>query len=259
MSVLEQFSLKNKVAVVIGGAGLLGPGIALALADCGAKVVIADIDEKKGLEVIKKNAKEVSFIAVDLKKEGSINSLMKKVYQQFGRLDVLVNTAIAVGRNHFGKVENYSIEDWDDVMAVNVRGVFLACRSAAEYMKKQKSGSIINFGSIYGVVGADQRIYGDSGINSPAVYAAAKGGVINLTRYFAAYWAPYGIRVNAISPGGVFNEQDPGFVEKYSARTPMGRMLNKDELKGAVVYLASQASSYVTGHNLLVDGGWTAW
>jgi NAD(P)-dependent dehydrogenase (short-subunit alcohol dehydrogenase family) len=142
-------------------------------------------------------------------------------------------------------------------MTVNAGGTFLCCQVFGEAMKKRKQGSIINLGSIYGVVAPDQGIYGKSGINSPAVYGASKAAVIQLTKYLASQWGAHGVRVNCLSPGGIANNQHAAFVANYSKKSPMGRLIDKKELKGAVVFLASDAASSVTGHNLLVDGGWT--
>ncbi len=263
MSVQDKFSLKGKVAVITGGAGLLGPEIGTAFAEAGAQVVLVDRDESKGLKALKRVPKKlkskVVFLSADVADKAAVQELFKQVTHSFKQVDILVNAAIGIGKNHFGPMENYSWDDWNHVMKITVGGTFLCSQTVAEIMKKQKSGVIINFGSIYGVVGADQRIYGDSGINSPAVYAASKGAIINLTRYLAVYLAPYGIRVNSVSPGGVWNNQPENFVKKYSERTPLGRMLKKEELPAAILFLASSASSHVTGHNLMVDGGWTAW
>lgn len=263
MNTLEKFSLKNKVAIVTGGAGRLGPSFSEAFMEAGCKVVLADFDKKKGEEVVsrleKKFKSQIVFHQTDVTDKKSVDSLISFTLKKFKQIDILVNGAMAVGENFYKPFESTSWEDWTQVMEVNVGGTFLCSQAAGEVMKEQKSGSIINIGSIYGVGGADKRIYGTSGINSPAVYAASKGAVINLTRYLAVYWADSGIRANTISPGGVFDDQKEDFVAQYSQRTPMGRMLKRDELKGALLFLASDASSYVTGHNLMVDGGWTAW
>jgi NAD(P)-dependent dehydrogenase (short-subunit alcohol dehydrogenase family) len=263
MNVKNTFILKNQVAIVTGGAGRLGPKFGEALAEAGAYVVLTDLDEKKGREAARRISRrlngKVSFQPVDVTEEHSIQALVRSVVKKFKRIDILVNAAMGLGKKFYSSVDSYRWDDWNHVMTVNVGGTFLCSRAVAKEMKKQKRGSMINIGSIYGVVAADQKIYGKSGINSPASYAASKGAVINLTRYLAVYWAPFGIRVNAISPGGVYDGQEKGFVQKYSSRAPLGRMLDRDELKGAIVFLASPASSYITGHNLLVDGGWTAW
>lgn len=263
MKLQEKLSLKGKVALVTGGAGLLGPQFAEALSEFGARVILLDVDAKKGAKAVRQISKafrsRVSFRQLDISNPGAVQEMVRETVRKYRHIDILINAAIGVGKNHFGPVEDYAWEDWNEVMKVTVGGTFLCTREVGKVMKKQGRGSIINIGSIYGVVGADQRIYGKSGINSPAVYAASKGAIINLTRYFAVYWASSGIRVNSLSPGGVWNRQDPSFVEKYASKAPLGRMLEKEELRGAVLFLASDASSYVTGHNLMVDGGWTAW
>lgn len=263
MKLQEKLSLKGKVALVTGGAGLLGPQFAEALSEFGAKVILLDIDDKKGAKAVRQISKafrsRVCFRQLDISNPAAVQGMVQETVRKYRRIDILINAAIGVGKNHFGPVENYSWEDWNDVMKVTVGGTFLCTREVGKIMKKQGRGSIINIGSIYGVVGADQRIYGKSGINSPAVYAASKGAIISMTRYFAVYWAASGIRVNSLSPGGVWNRQDPSFVERYVSKAPLGRMLEREELRGAVLFLASDASSYVTGHNLMVDGGWTAW
>lgn len=263
MNVLDTFKLKDKVAVITGGGGYLGEQFAQSLGELGAHVVLADIHEKTGQPLAKKLSRQtkrnILFKLTDVSNPDSVNDLVEFTDRKFKKIDILINGAIGVGKNHFGPFEKTSLEDWKHVMNVTTSGTFLCCQKFGEIMKKKKSGNIINMASIYGVVAADQRIYGDSGINSPAVYAASKGAIISFTRYLAAYWAPYNIRVNAISPGGVYRNQDPFFVKNYSARTPLQRMLNKEELKPVIAFLASDASSYVTGHNLLVDGGWSIW
>jgi NAD(P)-dependent dehydrogenase (short-subunit alcohol dehydrogenase family) len=263
MSATKNFLLTNKTAVVTGAAGRLGPKFAEALAEAGANVVLGDINEKEGRKIARELAQRfrsrIVFHPLDVTEKRSIQALAAFTVKKFKTIDILLNGAMSVGKDFYAPLESYLPQDWDWVMKVNVGGTFFCSQVIGTVMKRQGSGAIINIGSIYGVVGADQRIYGDSKINSPAVYAASKGAIISLTRYLAVYWASSGIRVNSISPGGVFSNQAPGFIKKYSERTPMGRMLDKNELKGAVVFLASPASSYVTGHNLMVDGGWTAW
>lgn len=264
MSTKSDWNLTGKTALVTGGAGLLGPHIGMALAEAGATVVLCDINPQSGRKALSNIPKAlkslVRFQPLDVTSENSIKKLIKTVEKKNGGIDILINAAIASGTTHFTSVEKYDMNHWNRVMEVNVNGTFLMTRNvAASMIKKDIRGSIINIASIYGVVGADQRIYGSSGINSPAVYAASKGAIVNLTRYFAAYWAKNGLRVNCVSPGGVFNDQPKEFLERYAAKTPLGRMMDRKEIKGAVLYLASNASSFVTGHNIMVDGGWTAW
>lgn len=260
----SDWNLAGKTALVTGGAGLLGPHIGMALAEAGANVILCDINPSSGrktLSDIPTTLKpRVRFQILDVTKESSIKKVLKAVERRNGGVDILINAAIASGTTHFTSVEKYDMHHWNRVMEVNVNGTFLMTRNvAASMIRKDIRGSIINIASIYGVVGADQRIYGNSGINSPAVYAASKGAIVNLTRYFAAYWAKNGLRINCVSPGGVFNDQPQEFLERYASKTPLGRMMDRKEIKGAVLYLASNASSFVTGHNIMVDGGWTAW
>ena len=206
-----------------------------------------------------RTGREVCYHPLDVVDQQSVKTLVRWTVKRCKKIDILVNGAMGVGKNFYASVERYTQDDFNKVLSVNVTGTFLCSRAVAEVMKKDRGGSIINIASIYGVVAADPSIYAGSGINSPAAYAASKGAIVNLTRYLAVTWAKENIRVNSISPGGVFNDQPEEFVSNYSKRTPLGRMAKKSDLKGAVVFLASPASGYITGHNLLVDGGWTAW
>jgi NAD(P)-dependent dehydrogenase (short-subunit alcohol dehydrogenase family) len=203
-------------------------------------------------------------IAADLTRRDSVERAARDIRRRLGEVDILVNNAAAKSRNFFAPFVEFPIEDWNDVMASNVTTALLCCQVFGAAMARRGRGTIINIASIYGVVAPDQRIYRGSRylgrpINTPAVYAASKAAVMGLTRYLAAYWGGRNVRVNAISPGGVESGQNETFVRRYSERVPLGRMARATELQGAIVYLASDASSYVTGHNLVVDGGWTAW
>jgi|SRR3989344_3649996 len=262
-SIDQLFNLRGKVAVITGGAGMLGQQHAEILSDAGAHVVIADIKQELCDPVAKKitdrNGVEAFGVEVDLSDEISVLKMVEKIKLKFGRIDILINNAVAKPKSFFKKFEEYPLDDWEQVMTVNLRGVFLCSKIIGNEMVKQGKGIIVNIGSIYGIVGTDQSIYGSSGINAPAVYAASKGAVINLTRYLATYWAGKGIRVNTLSPGGVENNQDAEFIIKYCANTPLQRMAQKDDFKGALLFLVSDASAYMTGANLIVDGGWTAW
>jgi NAD(P)-dependent dehydrogenase (short-subunit alcohol dehydrogenase family) len=185
--------------------------------------------------------------------------MTKQVLDLFGRIDILVNNAQLRTSTMYVPFEELSIGDWNHILAVNLTGVFLCCQAIGPVMVQQCSGSIINMCSIYGVVAPDQRIYKDTSFNTPAVYSTTKAGVLGLTRYLATYWAPFNVRVNAITPGGVFNQHTDPFLSAYCERVPLGRMAKATELRGAIKFLASDAASYVTGHNLVVDGGWTVW
>lgn len=253
------FDLTGKSAVVTGAAGLLAEQIVSALASAGAGVLLADKDGPKAGEraaSLTRQGYKTFACEVDVTMESSVSTMVGTALDRFGGLDILVNAA---GRNFYTSVETLSLEDWDETWHSHVTGTFLCCRAVGAHLVKQRSGSIINIGSIYGIVAADHRIYGTSGWNSTAAYAASKGAVIQLTRYLAAYWGHTGVRVNCISPGGFFNHQPRNFVDRYTDKTPLGRMGNENDMRGAVVFLASDASTYMTGHNLVVDGGWTAW
>jgi NAD(P)-dependent dehydrogenase (short-subunit alcohol dehydrogenase family) len=262
-SIEKLFSLNDKVVVITGGAGMLGSQYAEVLSDAGAHVVITDINQescdKVANNITKRNNIEAIGVESDITNEDSIKNMVDVVKTKFGKIDILINNAATKPKNLFNKFEEYTIEDWRDVVAVDLDAVFLCSKIIGNEMLKQNNGVIINIGSIYGVVGPDQSIYGDSPNKAPAVYSACKGGVINLTRYLATYFGSRGIRVNCLSPGGVNNNLDKDFIERYSKKTPLGRLANKDELNGAILFLASDASSYMTGANLIVDGGWTAW
>ena len=189
----------------------------------------------------------------------SVEELAATTVERFHRIDILVNNAGTPGADI--PVETGTLDEWKRLTDVNVAGVFLCSQAVGRVMIKQESGKIINIASMYGLVGTDQRLYDQSPkmIRGCMAYAASKGGVIAATRFLAVYWAKHKINVNCISPGGFYRSQDESFVKAYCCRTPLARMGNSDDLKGAVVYLSSAASDYVTGHNLVVDGGFTAW
>lgn len=257
--VRQLFDLTQRVVVMTGAGGQLAEQMLGALAGAGATLALADGE----IERCKDRARALGALgvqadafSVDVREEGSVRSLIDAVLGRWNRIDVLINAA---GRTHFKTIAELSLEQWREVYESNVTGTFLCCKAVLPSMRAQGSGSIVNVGSIYGVVGADQRIYGSSGINSSPAYAAAKGGIINLTRHLAVDVASSGVRVNCISPGGFYAGQDPEFVRQYAYRTPLGRMGNETDLMGAILFLSSDASAYVTGHNLVMDGGWTAW
>lgn len=256
------FSLKGKVIIITGGAGLLGQQHAEVLSNAGANIVIADINQKMCDSVAERISIESGFealgIAVDITNEISIQCLVERVKEKYGKIDILINNAVAKVKNS-RIFEECELDTWNKCLNVNLTGVFLCSKIIGCEMIKLGKGSIINIGSIYGLVGPDQSIYGDSGINSSAVYSASKSGVIGLTKYLATYWGNKGIRVNCLTLGGVENGQDQEFINKYSAKTPLGRMAKKEDYKGALLFLASEASAYMTGANLVIDGGWTAW
>ena len=267
----ELFSLSNKVVLVTGGAGLLGRVFAQAFADSGAQVAVVDIDQPAAKSVAdavsKKSGQKVSGFGCDITSPESVAQMVTAVVSEFGRIDVLVNNAASKGSNldeFFKPFEEYSLQTWREVMSVNIDGLFLVAQAVGKQMKLQGGGSIIQTSSIYGVVAPDQRIYEGSQyngrpINTPAVYSASKAAVVGLTNYLSTYWADSGIRVNSLTPGGISSGQNKTFDDKYSNRVPLGRMGQASELTGALIYLASDASSYVTGQNLIVDGGLSTW
>ena len=265
MKTQKIFDLNGKVIIITGSSGMLGTQYAYALSECGANVVLADIDISKSKITEKQIKKSFSTdpmsIKLDLTNKESILSMTSTVIKKYSKIDVLINNAAYQGNSKIRSsgFENLELETWNQAIDVNLTGVFLCCQSIGKQMIKQKSGNIINIASTYGLVGPDQRIYGKSGQNSAIFYAATKSAILNLTRYLATYWEGKGIRVNTFSPGGVENNQDPNFIKRYSKKTPLGRMAKKDEYVGSIIFLASDASSYMTGSNLIVDGGWTAW
>ena len=258
-SVANPLDLTGRVAIVTGGAGRVGSQLCQSLGEANATVVIAARNtESTGslAEALMSQGLDASCVALDVTNEDSVIHAQDWVLSKFGRVDILVNNAGAATNR---MIEDLTVEEWNRVMAVNATGTFICCKVFSVPMIKQAAGSIINVASIYGVVAADQRIYGDTGRNSSLVYAASKAAIIQMTRYLAVSWADKGIRVNCISPGGVENDQEPEFTRSYGERVPMGRMVRREELGSSVVFLASDAASYITGHNLVIDGGWTAW
>ena len=267
---LQRFCLDQKVVVVTGGTGILGNMYCQRLAEAGANVIVADLNQEKCEELAKKITASTGNTAVgksvDLSNESSVVQWAKEIISEFGCIDILINNAATKSPNFFAPLEKFPLEDWNQVMAVNVTGMFLASRELGAVMAEMGTGSIINISSVYGVVGPDQRIYESSwyeemggAINTPLIYSATKGAVLAMTRYMATYWGPKGVRTNTLTPGGVSSGQNEVFDKKYSAKVPLGRMARADEMVGALLFLASDASSYVNGQNIVVDGGWTAW
>jgi len=255
------FNLDGRVAVVAGGAGLIGYALAEGLATFGANTFIADINEEStGRYAAELTAKGLrcSAVPLDVLDVASIPAAVAKVLSLAGSLDVWVNSAYPKPKDWGLAFEKVPIESWRAAVDSQMTSYCICCREAAEAMRSQKRGSIINLGSTYGMVGPDFSIYEGTALTMPAAYAAIKGGIINFTRYLASYYAKDGIRFNCISPGGVENNQSDSFVKNYVRKTPLGRMAKPADIAGAAVFLASDASAYVTGHNLVVDGGWTA-
>ena len=270
--VLEKFSLKGKVAMVTGGAGLLGKEFCLTLAQAGAVVYAADLNAEAVNAVAAELAQkgyEAYGIRLDVTDPTSAAAVVDEIVARSKRLDVLVNSAALDPKfdpqhasSSSNAFEDYPLKSWQDAVNVNLTGPFLVSQAVARQMVKQKKGSIINICSTYGLGGPDQRIYDKPGkpkVYKPVYYTVTKAGILGLTKDMATYYAGIEIRVNALTPGGVFNGHDDDFVRNYSARTVLGRMAHKDEMNGGLLFLASDASSYMTGGNLVVDGGWTAW
>lgn len=252
----DLFSCKGKTVVVVGGAGLIGSEIAKGLTDFGAEVYVADIDKKSAKKV---KAKDIKYVHLDITSEGSVRKALDEVCDASGKIDVLINCAYPRTGDWGLKLEDVPFDSWKDNMNDHMGGYFLCSRAAADLMKKGAKGVIINFASIYGVVAPDFSIYEGTKMTMPAAYSAIKGGIIAFTKYLATYYAKYNVRANVISPGGVFNGQNSAFVKKYAKKTPLGRMAGSKDIVGTAVFLSSDASSYITGQNIIVDGGWSAW
>jgi NAD(P)-dependent dehydrogenase (short-subunit alcohol dehydrogenase family) len=269
---LERFALQGRTAIVTGAVGLLGREHCIALGEAGAQIVATDVDERACEALAADLAKrDIAAIGVgaDITDRDALERLRDRTLERFGSFGILVNNAAiddkfdpAAGLEA-SRFENYSLERWRRSIDVNVTGTFLCCQVLGSEMARRRRGSIVNVASTYGVVAPDQRLYQDvegrQRFFKSAAYPVGKGAVLALSRYLATYWGREGVRVNSLSPGGVEAGQDAHFVESYSRRTPLGRMARSDDYRGAVVFLASDASSYLTGFNLVVDGGWTAW
>jgi len=261
------FGLDGKVCVVTGALGLIGKTLVGALAEAGGRVVITDLDHGACVDRAHALGRGALGHGADIAKPESVTSLLAAIIDRFGHIDVLVNNAAIDEKVEAGaadsRFEHYPVERFRRLMDVNVAGTFVCCQVLGGAMAAAGAGSIINVASIYGVVAPDQSLYrradGTQAFFKSAAYPTSKAAVLGLTRYLAAYWGHAGVRVNALTPGGVENGQDAGFVARYSARTPLGRLAKTADYAGAAVFLASDASSYMTGANLVVDGGFTVW
>ena len=254
------FSGKN--IVVVGGLGLVGSHICIAFAKFNGNVIIADIDEKK-FKSMKDNKifdrKRHSFLHMDISDSNEIKKSIQKILRKYSIIHVWINMAYPTTRDWGNQIDDLSFESWDKNLRMHLGGYFWASKLILEHMKDQGHGCLINFGSTYGVVGPNFDIYKETDMTTPAPYSAIKAAIINLSRYFAALYGPYNVRVNTICPGGIFNNQDPRFVRRYNALTPLKRMGKAEEIAIPTVFLASDGASYITGHTLMVDGGWTSW
>jgi len=274
MKIQEKFDLTGRVAVVTGGVGLLGSEFCRTLAEAGAAVAVVDLNGPASQAVadsLTSSGCKALALPTDITQPDAVHAAVEKICSVFGRLDVLVNSAAldpkfdpeAVSKGITpGAFEDYPLDLWNSALNVNLTGTFLMTQACVKPMIEQgKKGSIINICSTYGLNGPDQRIYIKEGQRvafKPIYYTVTKAGVMGFTKYLAAYYAGTDIRVNALTPGGVFNNHEDYFVQNYSAKTILGRMANKDEMNGALLFLASPASAYMTGATVVVDGGWTA-
>ncbi len=271
-NVLDRFNMQHQTAIVTGGVGLLGSGFSRTLAQAGAAVAVADLDLARARDVadeITADGGRALAVQIDVTDAGSTRAAMAATREAFGRLDVLVCSAAIdpkfdplLGQNNQHSFEDFPLRVWQQAVDVNLTGAFLSAQAAAPYMLEGGQGVMVLISSIYGLGGPDQRLYErQNGPRQykPPYYSATKAGLLGLTRYLAAYYAGQNIRVNALSPGGVFNGHDAEFSQAYSQRTMLGRMAEKEEMNAAMLFLSSDASSYMTGANLVVDGGWTAW
>jgi 2-deoxy-D-gluconate 3-dehydrogenase len=272
-SIMEKFALEGRTALVTGGAGLLGSQFTRALGEAGARVIVADLDgeaAERQSQALCDSKIEAFSMEVDITNPDSVQQMVERGVAQFGNLDILVNSAAMdpkfdpdhLDSQYANAFESYPLEKWQAAIDVNLTGMFLTCQAVACQMVRQNKGVIINICSTYGLVGPDQRLYqrpDGTQQHKPVYYSVTKAGVLGLTRYLATYYAGEPIRVNALTPGCVYNQHDEIFLKAYTSRTVMGRMADQDKMSGAIVFLASDASSYMTGANLVVDGGFTAW
>lgn len=272
-SILKKFDMSGKTVIVTGAAGLLGKQFSLAMAQAGANVLLADLAE----DVAHANAAELQSLGlnaastrVDVTDPKSARAMVETALDAYDSVDVLINSAALdpkfdpdnAGSQGANAFETYALDSWRQALDVNLTGTFLATQAAVQPMLRQGQGVVVNICSTYGLVGPDQRLYErPDGSHSfkPVYYSVTKAGILGFTRYLATYYAGKNIRVNALTPGGVFNDHDEIFTNQYSSRTVLGRMAHIDEMSAAMLFLCSDASSYMTGSNLVVDGGWTAW
>jgi len=264
----QWYDLSGRVAFLTGAAGFIGPSYARALAERGASVVVVDVEQEKcervASDLRQQYGGRVTPLSLDVANAAAVKDAVGRVMDEYGRLDILINNAAFHQLSHIkggneATLENFPLDVWQKTIDVNLTGALICSQEAGRIMLQQKAGVMLNVASVYGVVAADQRIYGNSGLNSNVAYAVTKGGLVQFTRYLAAYWQGQNIRVNSLSPGGVFNNQSEEFLKNYTYKTMLGRMATLDDLTAAMLYLVSDASAFVTGFNMVVDGGWTAW
>ncbi|GAB2175848.1 SDR family oxidoreductase [Dongia sp. agr-C8] len=261
-SLSDLMNLDGRVALVTGGSGHLGRAMVAALVEMGARVAVHGLNPDETAKAADAHGKACAPFPADLADPDAVTALPGAVKAKFGRLDILINNAAFVGTSALKgwavPFQQQSVETWRRAIDVNLTAVFALTQAAALLLAESGSGSVINIASIYGLVGPDLSLYHGTELGNPAAYAASKGGLIQLTRWLATSLAPK-VRVNALTPGGIARGQPQEFVDRYVARTPLGRMGREDDMIGAMAYLASDLSNYVTGQNIVVDGGWTAW
>jgi NAD(P)-dependent dehydrogenase (short-subunit alcohol dehydrogenase family) len=258
------FSMKNKVVAIFGGSGKLGQEFSKTLIDNEAKVYVLDIKN------INKNNK-IHFLKCDVQKQSNINSIFKKIIKKEKKIDIVIYNVYSKPNNYYNNFQNYNLKTWKKVIDSNLTGAFLVAQSAIKnFIKNKIPGNIIFLSSTYGVVGPDPSIYeglnskkniygGKFSLNTPAAYSSTKTGLIGLAKYIATNFGKLNIRANVLSPGGVYDKQEKKFVKQYKKKVPLNRMANWSDYNGAILFLASNASKYMTGSNLIIDGGWTAW
>lgn len=258
----ERFLLNGKIAVVTGGAGLIGKAVCRAFAEAGAKVFIADTDKKHGESLaadIKTKGFDADFIELDITSRNSIKKAVSRIIKSCGQIDIWINNAYPRTADWGAKLEDIKSESLRKNVDMHMNGYFMCCQNVLEEMKRKKKGVLINIGSHYGVLAPNFTIYEGTTMTMPAAYSLIKGGIVNFSRYLATYYASYNIRVNAVCPGGVFNNQPPKFVKKYEKLVPLNRMAMPVDIAGPILFLCSDAASYITGQVVMVDGGLSAW
>jgi NAD(P)-dependent dehydrogenase (short-subunit alcohol dehydrogenase family) len=259
----SKFDLSAKWIVITGGCGLIGKAFCEAVAQFGACVVVADIEasepKKFANDLSVKHQREMIGLSVDVSNKESVKQLLNKILKKTNRIDGLVNGHQNKSHLIFEKFEELNEDNWDKVVEVNLKGTFLTCQIIGTYMALNGGGKIVNLPSTYSLVAPNQNLYKGTNMGCPAAYSASKGGVEALSKYLASYWASKNIQVNMITPHGVWNKHEKKFEDNFSKFTPMERMSYNHEVASALIYLLSDASSYVTGDNMLVEGGWTVW
>ena len=276
-SVKKQMDLSNKKVIITGGAGFLGMNFAEAIAEMGGLPILVDINKESidnSISILLKKGFKADGFVINITNKQQVNTVINEILDKYGNIDVLINGAAFAmknlqegGKNFFAPFEEYDEDLWQISLDVNLTGTFLITQAVGKIMRKQLYGVIINVASDVAVISPDHRIYEPNeqldyeGVpfNTPIAYSVSKSGILSFTRYLATYWSKYGIRVNSISPAGVYRDQNEKFVEQLVFRIPLGRMAYAEELKGPIIFLASDASSFITGTNLIVDGGRTIW